>query len=334
MRQDWKNTLYLYVDQHNRSEVDDRNYAVQAPIEDMDYVMKASERARRLKLWYRERGTTPLKSETKAKIVRKHECDGEVAVDLEFHVQREYDQQGVTLFDERIDIERLILNRDGDRWIITRVETPAYERHGNQVEGELVETRSYAEKQSRSVPLLNRDVLGNIRPQKLVPYRREKAVQYAEQWWNEPNPRFLSFEVDCTNYVSQCLFAGGVPMNYTGRREAGWWYKGMVNGQEGWSYSWAVANSLERLLANSGTGLRAELVEQPTELQLGDIIAYDWDGNGHYQHTTIVTAFDVNGMPLINAHTTNSRHRYWDYQDSYAWTEATQYRFLHIVDAL
>ena len=335
MRQDWKNTLYLYVDQHNRSEVDDRNYAVQAPIEDMEYVMKASERARRLKLWYRERGTTPLKSETKAKIVRKHEGDGEVAVDVEFHVQREYDQQGVSLFDERIDIERLTLNRDGDSWIITRVETPAHERHGGKLDDENHEAQHYAERQNRSMPLLNYDVLGmNMRPQKSSPYRRERAVQYAEQWWNEPNPRFLSFEVDCTNYVSQCLFAGGVPMNYTGRRETGWWYKGMVNGQESWSYSWAVANSLERLLANSASSLRAELVAQPTDLQLGDVIAYDWDGDGHFQHTTIVTAFDANGMPLINAHTTNSRHRYWDYQDSYAWTEATHYRFFHIIDAL
>ena len=330
MRQDWKNTLYLYVDQHNRTEVDDRQHAVSAPIADMDYVLKASDRARRLKSWYQERGTSPSKSETKAKLIRTHEGDGEVTVDVEFHIQRICEQQGVSLFDERIERERLTLMKDGDGWIIGHVETPALERRGKRLNGE---AREYEERGFRSTPFLNRDVLGGVRTARAVPYRRDKAVEYAEQWWNEANPRFLSFEVDCTNYVSQCLFAGGAPMNYTGRRETGWWYRGMVNGQEAWSFSWAVADSLERHLTNSTSGLRAEPVNHASDLQLGDVIAYDWDGNGHYQHNSIVTAFDVSGMPLVNAHTTNSRHRYWDYQDSYAWTEATQYRFFHIADA-
>jgi hypothetical protein len=64
------------------------------------------------------------------------------------------------------------------------------------------------------------------------------------------------------------------------------------------------------------------------------VISYDWDGNGHFQHSTIVAAVDARGMPLVNAHTTESYHRYWDYRDSYAWTERTAYRFFHIPDEL
>lgn len=60
---------------------------------------------------------------------------------------------------------------------------------------------------------------------------------------------------------------------------------------------------------------------------MGDVIIYDWDGDGSYQHSTIVTAFDAGGMPLVNAHTTPSKHRYWDYRNSYAWSENTVYRF-------
>ena len=45
----------------------------------------------------------------------------------------------------------------------------------------------------------------------------------------------------------------------------------------------------------------------------GDVIVYDWDGDGAFQHSTIVTAFDAGGKPLVNAHTVSSRHRYWDY---------------------
>lgn len=330
MRHDWKTTLYLYVDQHNRSEVDDRPRAIHAPMTDMEHALLASERARRMASWFESRGASPTKSETRAKLLRTHVAEQEVTVDLEFHIRRGYEQKGLPLKDERIERERLTLLKEGTGWVVAKVEVPVPERRGQQLVGAEQERAS---RSNRSLPLLNRDVLGPSTSLRAIPYRRDKAVAYADEWWNEPNPRFLSFEVDCTNYISQCLFAGSAPMNYTGRRDSGWWYKGMVNGQEAWSYSWAVANSLERHLTNSTYGLRAELVEHPGDLQLGDVIAYDWDGNGHYQHTTMVTAFDANGMPLVNAHTVSSRHRYWDYQDSYAWTEATRYRFFHIVDA-
>jgi hypothetical protein len=122
-------------------------------------------------------------------------------------------------------------------------------------------------------------------------------------------------------------------MNYTGRRDSGWWYKGRSGGRELWSYSWAVSHALQSYLARgASTGLTAVQVESPADLKLGDVIFYDWDGDGRFQHSTIVTAFDSAGMPLVNANTTASRHRYWDYRDSYAWTERTRYKFFHISD--
>jgi hypothetical protein len=78
--------------------------------------------------------------------------------------------------------------------------------------------------------------------------------------------------------------------------------------------------------------MRAEIVGDPLELTIGDVISYDWDGTGRFQHSTIVAATAADGMPLVNAHTVESYHRYWDYRDSYAWTPQTQYRFFHIVD--
>lgn len=59
-----------------------------------------------------------------------------------------------------------------------------------------------------SQPLLNRNVLGEIAGSREVRYNREEAVAYADRWWKDGNPEFETFEVDCTNYVSQCLFAG------------------------------------------------------------------------------------------------------------------------------
>ncbi len=121
-------------------------------------------------------------------------------------------------------------------------------------------------------------------------------------------------------------------MHYTGRRESGWWYQGKSGGRELWSYSWAVAHSLQVHLSRSRTALQACVVERPEQLMVGDVICYDWDGDSRFQHNTIVIGFDAYGMPLVNAHTTNSRYRYWDYRDSPAWTERTVYRFFHILD--
>jgi len=164
-------------------------------------------------------------------------------------------------------------------------------------------------------------------------YDRLKVKEYADAWWNSYNPRYLFFEQDdCTNFVSQCLFAGNAPMNYTGKRELGWWYHGKVGSQEQWSFSWAVANALKGYLSRGGLG--AKIVDSPQMLAIGDVISYDWNGKGRYQHSVIVTEIDMNGMPLVNAHTNNSKRRYWDYRDSYAWTKQTQYCFLHMPDIL
>src|SRR5690606_38990219 len=124
-------------------------------------------------------------------------------------------------------------------------------------------------------PLLNTYVLYGAQQPKVAgsssrkaAYDRRRAVAYAEKYWNSANPNFLEFEVDCTNYVSQCLLAGGAPMNYTGRREAGWWYQGRKGHREWWSYSWSVSNALSSHLTGSRSGLQAETVGSPYELDL------------------------------------------------------------------
>jgi hypothetical protein len=162
-------------------------------------------------------------------------------------------------------------------------------------------------------------------------YNRYLAVSYANRWWNESNPTYRHMGVDCTNFVSQCLYAGGAPMKYTGVRSLGWWYL-PGNAGEPWSFSWSVANALRLYLTTARTGLRASKLAQASELQLADVICYDWNGDGVFTHNTIVTGFDSNHQPLVNAHTNNSIHRAWDYRDSYAWTPRTQYEFLHIQD--
>ncbi|MDC3417668.1 amidase domain-containing protein [Aquibacillus salsiterrae] len=156
-------------------------------------------------------------------------------------------------------------------------------------------------------------------------YDRRAAVQYAERWWDDYNPEYEKFDVDCTNYISQCLHAGGAPMRGAPNRAEGWWYE-----NNNWSYSWSVAHSLRWYLSGSNKGLTGKEVDKPEDLRPGDVICYDFEGDGKWNHTTIVVDKDKNNMPLVNAHTDNSRHRYWSYEDSYAWTEKIQYKFFQI----
>nr|WP_062105381.1 amidase domain-containing protein [Bacillus niameyensis] len=158
-------------------------------------------------------------------------------------------------------------------------------------------------------------------------YNRLEVVRYAEKWWDNYNPAYEAFEVDCTNYVSQCIHAGGAPMRGYPNRSKGWWYQ-----NKNWSYSWSVANALKNHLGSSTIGLRAKEVKDPRELQLGDVICYDFQGDGRFDHNTIVTGKDAAGEPLVNAHTYNSRMRYWAYEDSTAYTPNIQYKMYTIID--
>jgi hypothetical protein len=158
-------------------------------------------------------------------------------------------------------------------------------------------------------------------------YDRLAAVQYAEKWWNKRNPAYKNFDDNCTNFISQCLQAGSAPMRGYPNRGSGWWMQ-----KNSWSYSWTVAHSMKSFLGNSKVGLRAEKTTSPEELSFGDVICYDFDGDGRYNHTTIVVSKDKSGMPLVNAQTYDSRMRYWSYEDSTAYTPSIKYTFYKIID--
>lgn len=124
-----------------------------------------------------------------------------------------------------------------------------------------------------------------------IPYQREKAVAYAHYWAYRRNPEFLSFSQlggDCTNFVSQCLFAGTGVMNYT--PTFGWFY---LSGNDR-TASWTGVEYLYNfLLNNQGAGPYAS--EAGIEsAQPGDVIQFG-DENGDFYHTVIVV--DVPNPP-------------------------------------
>jgi hypothetical protein len=336
----WKSLIREYVEARNQAELDGDAAQMRRVLPDLEHLGMWIARMENVLEGRRQRGIVPDLSETRMRIVNVAGTEREVDVDVLMRYSHRYTQYGKAYREERMERERIRLIERNGRWRIQRVEPEVAEKNpqvlGKMKIGRRREVLHAAgfrrpEAQAPVRPYINAAVLDASRPLiRQRAYQRRKAQAYADRWWDHPNPEFIHFQVDCTNYVSQCLFAGGAPMNYTGNRSTGWWYRDQ--GKTDWSFSWSVAHSLYWYLNSSRTGLTAQRVQSPLDLDIGDVILYDWDGNGEYQHSTIVTAFDGNGMPLVNAHTSNSRHRYWDYRDSYAWSEKTVYRFFHISD--
>ena len=67
-------------------------------------------------------------------------------------------------------------------------------------------------------------------------YNRQAAVSYARKWAFRRNPNYYDFENlggDCTNFASQCIYAGAGVMNYT--PVFGWFYKSANDRTASWT---------------------------------------------------------------------------------------------------
>ena len=71
---------------------------------------------------------------------------------------------------------------------------------------------------------------------KIIPYDRFAGVSYAHRWAYERNPKYMNFDElggDCTNFASQCLYAGAGVMNFT--PTFGWYYNSGKDRAPAWT---------------------------------------------------------------------------------------------------
>ncbi len=116
-------------------------------------------------------------------------------------------------------------------------------------------------------------------------YNRAAAVAYARRWAYGRNPIFYDFSEiggDCTNFASQCIYAGSGVMNYT--PTYGWYYISTNNR----SPSWTGVDELYRFLTtNRGAGPRA-IVTDLSGIQDGDIIQLKFRQQIRFNHSPVV----------------------------------------------
>lgn len=136
------------------------------------------------------------------------------------------------------------------------------------------------------------------------PYNRENAVAYAKKYAFSQNPIFGNFRGiggNCTNFVSQSIYAGSCVMNYT--PTYGWYYRSLDDRAPSWT---GVRYFYDFMTTNSGVGpFGFEATAE--QLEVGDVIQLGREEDGYY-HTLLIVGYDGDD-PLVAAQTDDAYAR-------------------------
>ncbi len=154
---------------------------------------------------------------------------------------------------------------------------------------------------------------------KVAKYNRKKAVSYAKRWAFDRNTKYTDFSGmggDCTNFASQCLYAGSGIINYT--PVFGWYYKNINDRSPSWTgveflYNFLVSNRTRAVFASE---VEIEYIMPGDIIQLGNA--------ERFYHTLVVVSAENPNDIYISTHTFNA---YMRPLHSYQYERI---RFLHI----
>ena len=143
---------------------------------------------------------------------------------------------------------------------------------------------------------------------RLVPYDRSAVVAYAHMWAYGRNPLFYDYEKlggDCTNFASQCVYAGSKIMNF--QPTFGWYYIDANHKSPAWTGVPFFYNFMTRkeetvgpVAVESGIG----------EILPGDVVQLSFDGE-NWNHTPVVvrvTSPEPDGI-FVAAHSYDADNR-------------------------
>lgn len=137
-------------------------------------------------------------------------------------------------------------------------------------------------------------------------FNRLKAVEYAQTWALSRNPKYKAFDKlggDCTNYISQCMFAGGIEMTV---KQNGWFYHSLASRAPAWT---GVNEFFAFAISNKSQGLKCK-IGNLNNCNVGDVVQFE--KNGKYFHSAIITKVINSSLPegvLVCAHDNNALNR-------------------------
>lgn len=118
-------------------------------------------------------------------------------------------------------------------------------------------------------------------------YNAALAANYAKTWWNSYNPEYTNYDAinqgDCTNFVSQCLYAGGMNTDNSWRPYTG---------------AWANPQGLADYLVSQG--YRLIICPSASQVSVGDVLLYRvWeDPNRTWTHAAICVEANGNSRTV------------------------------------
>ena len=143
-------------------------------------------------------------------------------------------------------------------------------------------------------------------------YSPDKAVAYADKYWENYNPAYHNYNPDggdCANFTSQCLYAGGLQM------DSKWKASGTpLRGSVAWINATGLKNYLSENVGKSfdnQLNFGGSLAEVQKRVAKGDAVFY-WNAKrNRYGHAAICVGTDSKGVPIVNAHNNNRYHVMW-----------------------
>lgn len=118
-------------------------------------------------------------------------------------------------------------------------------------------------------------------------YNRINAINYAQKHALNYNNSYKSFDNsggDCTNYISQCLHAGGIPFS---------------NSWAPYKNPWIRVKDLYYYLINNNIGIDYEV---DSNYSIGDIIQFFSNEKGFFSHSGIITKINQYGEYFYCCH--------------------------------
>ncbi len=118
-------------------------------------------------------------------------------------------------------------------------------------------------------------------------YNASKAVTYANKWAMSRNPNYANFDGvggDCTNFTSQCLKAGDIPMHMGGDGTMNCWYYTSSGNR---SATWTHAQNFRHYMNSSSSKINKSKTTWSDAVN-GDLIQLMYNGSTA-EHSMIIT---------------------------------------------
>ncbi|WP_030208150.1 amidase domain-containing protein [Streptomyces sp. NRRL S-87] len=140
-------------------------------------------------------------------------------------------------------------------------------------------------------------------------YNYANMAAYARKYAIHPNPVYIEYSKDCTNFISQALLAGGWKTTSGGilhRKDPDEWFFGAF--QSTTSYARAGAHNWYWYATKYSH--RTKILDNMFKMGIGDVLQIDFAEkstgrpNGYINYTMMVTAWK-NGEPYLSGHTNN-----------------------------